>query len=126
MDRTRWPELTDRFRWLFLSKTREEWRALLEGTDAYFAPALALEEAPAHPHIAARGALAASRGIHQSGPAPHFSRMRGRRSRPHPARTRAPCSPVGGWTARRSTPLSIQAPRCRQSRRRGKRLCLRC
>ena len=38
MDRSRWPELTERFRRLFLAKTREEWCALLEGTDACFAP----------------------------------------------------------------------------------------
>ena len=46
---------------------------------------LTLEEAPGHPHMAARGALAASRGIHQSGPAPRFSRTPGRLSRPPPA-----------------------------------------
>ena len=85
MDRARWPELTARFRRLFLTKTREEWCALLEGTDACFAPVLTLEEAPAHPHMAARGALAASRGIHQSGPAPRFSRTPGALSRPPPA-----------------------------------------
>ena len=85
MDRARWPELTERFRRLFLTKTREEWRALLEGTDACFAPVLTLEEAPAHPHMAARGALAASRGIRQSGPAPRFSRTPGALSRPPPA-----------------------------------------
>ena len=85
MDRTRWPELTERFRRLFRTKTREEWGALLEGTDACFAPVLTLEEAPAHPHMAARGALAASHGIVQSGPAPRFSRTPGALSRPPPA-----------------------------------------
>ena len=85
MDRARWPELTARFQRLFLTKTREEWCALLEGTDACFAPVLTLEEAPAHPHMVARGALAANRGIHQSGPAPRFSRTPGALSRPPPA-----------------------------------------
>ena len=85
MDRTRWPELTERFRRLFRTRTREEWRALLEGTDACFAPVLTLEEAPAHPHMAARGALAASHGIVQSGTAPRFSRTPGALSRPPPA-----------------------------------------
>ncbi|MYE02348.1 MAG: CoA transferase, partial [Alphaproteobacteria bacterium] len=82
MDRARWPELIERFRRLFLTKTREEWCALLEGTDACFAPVLSLEEAPAHPHMAARSALAASHGIRQSAPAPRFSRTPGALSRP--------------------------------------------
>ena len=85
MDRARWPELTERFKRLFLTKTREEWCALLEGTDACFAPVLSLEEAPGHPHMAARGALATNHGIVQSGPAPRFSRTPGRLSRPPPA-----------------------------------------
>ncbi len=85
MDRSRWPELTERFRQLFLTKTCEAWCALLEGTDACFAPVLSLEEAPAHPHMAARGALARHDGIMQSGPAPRFSRTPGAISRPPPA-----------------------------------------
>ena len=107
MDRARWPELTARFRRLFLTKTREEWCALLEGTDACFAPVLTLEEAPAHPHMAARGALAASHGIHQSGPAPRFSRTPGALSRPPPAPgedTRAALADWGLAKAGRSTP----------------------
>ncbi len=85
MDRSCWPELTDRFRRLFLTKTRAEWCALLEGTDACFAPVLTLEEAPAHPHMAAREALAESHGIVQSAPAPRFSRTPGRFSHPPPS-----------------------------------------
>ena len=85
MDRGRWPELTGRFQRLFLTRSREEWCELLEGTNACFAPVLSLEEAPGHPHMAARDALATSHGIVQSGPAPRFSRTPGRLSRPPPA-----------------------------------------
>jgi len=40
---------------LFLSEPSAHWRALLEGSDACFAPVLSLDEAAAHSHNAARG-----------------------------------------------------------------------
>jgi alpha-methylacyl-CoA racemase len=40
---------------LFLSEPSAHWRALLDGTDACFAPVLSLAEAAAHPHNTARG-----------------------------------------------------------------------
>ena len=54
-DTAAWPALKARFRALFASRTSAEWRALLEGTDVCFAPALSFAEAAAHPHNAARG-----------------------------------------------------------------------
>ena len=49
-----WPALKERFRDLFLSRPSTDWRALLEGSDACFAPALTFAEAAEHPHNAAR------------------------------------------------------------------------
>jgi alpha-methylacyl-CoA racemase len=54
-DRAAWPGLKTRLRDLFLSEPSAHWRALLEGSDACFAPVLSLDEAAAHPHNAARG-----------------------------------------------------------------------
>jgi alpha-methylacyl-CoA racemase len=54
-DRAAWPALKARLRALFLSRPSAHWRALLEGSDACFAPVLSLAEAAAHPHNAARG-----------------------------------------------------------------------
>ena len=54
-DRAAWPALKTRLRSLFLSQPSAHWRALLEGSDACFAPVLSLAEAAAHPHNAARG-----------------------------------------------------------------------
>ncbi len=54
-DRAAWPALKARFRALFLGRPSAHWRALLEGTEACFAPVLSLAEAAAHPHNAARG-----------------------------------------------------------------------
>ncbi|SPA56828.1 CaiB/BaiF CoA transferase family protein [Cupriavidus taiwanensis] len=50
-----WPALKARFSTLFASRSRAHWCALLEGSDACFAPVLSLSEAAAHPHNAARG-----------------------------------------------------------------------
>ena len=57
-DRAAWPALKARLRALFLSRPSAHWRALLEGSDACFAPVLSLAEAAAHPHNAARGLYA--------------------------------------------------------------------
>jgi alpha-methylacyl-CoA racemase len=74
MDRTRWPEakrvLAERFR----TRTRDEWCALLEGTDACFAPVLSMDEAPHHPHNRARNAFVDLQGVPQPAPAPRFGR----------------------------------------------------
>ena len=54
-ERAAWPALKARLRALFLSQPGAHWRALLDGTDACFAPVLSLAEAAAHPHNKARG-----------------------------------------------------------------------
>jgi alpha-methylacyl-CoA racemase len=74
MDEARWPELKARFAALFATRSRDEWCALLEGTDACFAPVLDMAEAPRHPHNAARGAFVDIAGVTQPAPAPRFSR----------------------------------------------------
>ena len=74
MDRERWPEAKTRLAALFRTRTREEWCSLLEGTDACFAPVLTTDEAPLHPHLAARGTYVEIDGIVQPAPAPRFSR----------------------------------------------------
>ena len=74
MDRARWPEAQAQFAELFKTRTRDQWCALLEGTDACFAPVLTTDEAPDHPHNAARGTYVEIDGIVQPAPAPRFSR----------------------------------------------------
>jgi alpha-methylacyl-CoA racemase len=74
MDRERWPEAKARLEDLFKTRTRDEWCALLEGTDACFAPVLTTEEAPEHPHNRARRTYVEIDGIIQPAPAPRFSR----------------------------------------------------
>lgn len=77
MDRAHWPAMRERFADLFKQKTRDEWCALMEGTDICFAPVLSFREAHAHPHNQARGSFVEVDGIIQPGPAPRFSRTPG-------------------------------------------------
>jgi len=74
MDRAGWPVLRERFTTLFKSKTRDEWCAILEHTDACFAPVLTMSEAAAHPHVQARTTIIERDGVAQPAPAPRFSR----------------------------------------------------
>lgn len=84
-DRKRWPELRQRFREVILSRTREEWRVAMEGSDVCFAPVLSMGEAMEHPHNVARGTFVEIDGIRQPGPAPRFSRTRPEVPAPPPA-----------------------------------------
>jgi len=74
MDMARWPETKERLKEVFLRKTRDEWCAIMEGTDVCFAPVLSMSEAPAHPHLRARETFVEKDGFVQPAPAPRFSR----------------------------------------------------
>jgi alpha-methylacyl-CoA racemase len=54
-DPTQWDALKSILDDVFRTKTRDEWQALLEDTDACFAPVYRLSEAHTHPHNVARG-----------------------------------------------------------------------
>jgi alpha-methylacyl-CoA racemase len=69
-----WPRLRQILQQTFAQRTRGEWRDLLEGSDACFAPVLALGEAAAHPHIATRKVFESIDGVPCPAPAPRFSR----------------------------------------------------
>jgi alpha-methylacyl-CoA racemase len=73
-DKDRWPDEKERMAAVFRTKTRDEWCALLERSDACFAPVLTPLEAPAHPHNRARGTFLELDGVPQPAPAPRFSR----------------------------------------------------
>jgi alpha-methylacyl-CoA racemase len=73
-----WPVLKARMTALFLSQPRKHWCALLEGTDACFAPVLSLDEAALHPHNVARSTLARGpSGATRSHAAPRFTPLPG-------------------------------------------------
>ena len=73
MDRAAWGPLKAKLTALILTRTRDEWCALLEHSDVCFAPVLDMAEAPAHPHNAARGTFVEAGGVVQPAPAPRYS-----------------------------------------------------
>ncbi|WP_409234671.1 CaiB/BaiF CoA transferase family protein [Streptomyces sp. PA5.6] len=72
-DLARWDELREAVAARFKERTRDEWTAVFQDSDACVAPVLSLREAPAHPHLAARGTFTDHGGITQPAPAPRFS-----------------------------------------------------
>lgn len=72
-DRSRWPAHRAEFASILRTRTRDEWAAVFAGTDACVAPVLTYEEAPEHPHLAARRTFVDVDGVTQPAPAPRFS-----------------------------------------------------
>src|SRR6185503_11590439 len=64
-DRKGWPELRARFTQVFKSKTRAEWCAAFEGSDACFAPVLTFSEARRDPHNVARASYVTVADVEQ-------------------------------------------------------------
>jgi alpha-methylacyl-CoA racemase len=101
-DQRRWAEAAEALEALFLTRARDQWCALLEGTDACVAPVLDFDEAPGHPHLRARAVFDPTTGA--PAPAPRFSRTPG-----------AVVGAEDGWaTVRRwkaAAPISRRRPR---------------
>jgi len=93
-----WPELRERFAELFASRSRDDWRALLEGTDACFAPVLSPDEAADHPHMRAREVYTREDGVLQASPAPRFSATPAARPGPIPRRGEHNQAVFEDWT----------------------------
>ncbi|HZD97151.1 MAG TPA: CaiB/BaiF CoA-transferase family protein [Micromonosporaceae bacterium] len=86
LDRSIWASARADWAALFATRTRDEWIDLLGETDACVSPVLDWDEAPAHPHMAARQAFESYGGVTQPAPAPRFSETPGSIQRPpaHP------------------------------------------
>lgn len=74
MDPAQWPALKEKLTAVIKTKTRDEWCAIMEGSDVCFAPVLSMTEAPKHPHNQARQSFLELNGVTQPAPAPKFSR----------------------------------------------------
>lgn len=76
-DRALWPEMRAEMARLFRTRGRDDWEAAFAGSDACVTPVLDWDEAPAHPHNAARGSFAVADSVAAPAPAPRFSRTPG-------------------------------------------------
>jgi alpha-methylacyl-CoA racemase len=96
-DPARWPAMRDEFAAIFRTRPRDEWAAAFDGTDACVVPVLDLEEAPRHPHNAARGTFLARGGAMQPAPSPRFSRTPAAMPAPAPARGSGGDAALADW-----------------------------
>jgi alpha-methylacyl-CoA racemase len=71
-DRVHWPQLRKRFAAIFATRTRADWTAVFEGTNACVAPVLSIAEAPQHPQNLARNVFVGDVPLPAS--APRFDR----------------------------------------------------
>ena len=74
MSRGDWPMLREKLAAVLATKTRDEWDAIMLGSDVCYAPILDFDEALTNPHNAERQTFVESGGITQAAPAPRFSR----------------------------------------------------
>jgi alpha-methylacyl-CoA racemase len=97
-EREAWPRVKAELAARFRTRTRDEWCAVLEGSDACFAPVLNAHEAPHHPQNIARNTFVNIDGITQPAPAPRFSRTVPPTPRPpRPANDAPPETLLAGW-----------------------------
>ena len=96
-DRKGWPALRTLFSERFKEKTRDEWCAVFDGSDACFAPVLTFSEARSHPHNVARGSYLRSGKVDQPAPAPRFSRTQGAIRRAPPERGEGGMQALMDW-----------------------------
>jgi alpha-methylacyl-CoA racemase len=81
-DRANWPAMKERVAAVVATRTRDEWDAVFEGTDACVAPVLTPWEAHLHPHNQTRSTFVEVDGAVQPAPSPRFSRTPSSISRP--------------------------------------------
>lgn len=76
-DQAHWPTVRDRLTEIMKGRTRDEWCAELEGTDACFAPVLSFTEARSYAHHVERGIFVDAEGMPEMVPTPLLSRTPG-------------------------------------------------
>ncbi|MFK7876642.1 MAG: CaiB/BaiF CoA transferase family protein [Paracoccaceae bacterium] len=94
-DQSRWPAWRADYAGMFLSKSRDAWAQIFEGSDACVSPVLTPAEAARHPHMQARGTFLQLESVQQTRPTPLLSRT-----------CAGPARPVTGPGAQTDTILS--------------------
>ncbi len=83
-DKSVWPEMTATFQAAFGARSRDQWAAVFQESDACVTPVLTFSEVADHPHNAARQTFASPNGVRQPMPAPRFSASVGEVANPVP------------------------------------------
>ena len=73
-DTSQWPELKEKLASVLRTKTRDEWDAIMAGSDACFAPVLTMLEAPQYAANSERTVYSDVEGLIHPSPAPRFAR----------------------------------------------------
>ncbi|HIF62975.1 MAG TPA: CoA transferase [Deltaproteobacteria bacterium] len=86
MDQSTWPAMKEKFASVFGDRSRDEWCAVFDGTDACVAPILAIDEVASHPHSVERESFVAGvSGPPVPAPSPRLLRTPGRAGSKAPA-----------------------------------------
>ena len=96
-DRRTWPALRERLAACFATRTRDEWAAVFDGSDACVAPVLSFTESRRHPQVVARAGAIDLGGIAQPAPAPRFDRTPAAVARPPPERGEGGANALRDW-----------------------------
>jgi alpha-methylacyl-CoA racemase len=107
-DRANWPAMKEHIAAVVITKTRDEWDAIFEGTDACAAPVLSPWEAHTHPHNKARATFVEVDGVVQPAPAPRFSRTPSAISRPPSAPGADTVSALVEWGIEEATVAKLR------------------
>lgn len=110
MDRTQWPLMKERFKAVFLTRTRDEWTEIFGDVDACVTPVLSPSEAARHPYNTARRVFSLE-GAVQPEPAPRFSKT--------PAHVRSAPTKAGAGTRQGLVQWGISEERQRALRAAG-------
>ena len=88
-DKANWPALKEQFAAVFRTRSRDDWDAVFDGTEACVTPVLSMAEAPAHRHAVAREAFSDHAGARRprAGAAPRFSTGEATAATPWPVTT---------------------------------------
>ena len=96
-DRKNWPAMREKFASIFLTRTRDQWCKIFDGTEACVSPILSLNELQAHPHHTERASFVDVQGQMQPAPSPRFSRTQSKIAGPPVTRGEGGSAALHDW-----------------------------
>lgn len=108
-DRSQWPRIRATFEQAFKTRTRAQWRAVFDHSDACVTPVLSLTEARMDAHALARASFVEVGGIAQPAPAPRFSGSTPQPPTQPPMRGQGGLQTLRDWGLDQASIASLQA-----------------